>query len=160
MYAISPENQACSTGVNAYSYSNFLNVYIFLVSQLYTSRQLWLYIQWAKKLIHEGSKLSCKSNCGPGNKDKRVGNCVVTKLDILSFVIIYIKHVPLFVDFILTLEWSWAGESAFLHTWKLALHTQITWLNLKYHVISFQKYSRWLSKCMSATLVFKYLLFY
>ena len=51
---------------------------------------------------------------------------VVTKVGILSFVVPNIKHVPLFVDFILTLEWGPLDESVFLHTLKMALHTQIT----------------------------------
>ena len=36
----------------------------------------------------------------------KVWEILVTKLDILSFVRQNIKHVSLFVDFILTLEWG------------------------------------------------------
>ena len=39
---------------------------------------------------------------------------VVTKVSILSFVMPNIKHIPLFVDFILTLEWGPVNESVFL----------------------------------------------
>jgi hypothetical protein len=60
-----------------------------------------------------------------GTKEK-VWENVATKVSILSFVMPNIKQVPLFVDFILTLEWGPVSESVFLHTLKLALHTQIT----------------------------------
>ena len=87
----------------------------------------------------KGQKFLVSQIVAQGRKIKS-WEILVTKLDILSFVVPNIKHVSLFVDFISTLEQSWVNESVFLPTWNLSLQTAIAGLNLKYHVISSQKY--------------------
>ena len=55
----------------------------------------------------------------------------VTKLGILSFVWLNDKHLPSFVDLILTLEWVPLDQSVFLLTPILPVSHDITSLNLK-----------------------------
>jgi len=93
----------------------------------------WQDIQWAKKLSHKRS-ISLVGQIATQITKVNPWKIIITKEDILSAAVPNNKHPASFVDFILTLRWDPSNETVFLHTMKLALHTCITWLNLKYHV--------------------------
>jgi len=74
-------------------------------------------IQWAKKLIFKRANFACESICGPEDKGKP-WEFVVTRLNIISFVVPNSKYLALFVDLILDLEYTPLDQSVFLLTLK------------------------------------------